>query len=222
MSHGKETKSRLSRELEAHKQHFLKVADQRKIDVYEEGIKAVIKSGIESSALQKGDNYIDFILSNAKGEPMQISHLLKEGPIVLTWYRGGWCPYCNLTLRALQQALPEIKSLGANLVALTPELPDNSLNTREKNELSFEVLTDIDNRIAQEYGIVFKLTPDTAEYYKAAFDLEVYNGNDTDELPLAATYVIDTSGKISYAFLDADYRNRAEPQVIVETLKLLN
>ncbi len=221
MSHSTETKSRLSQELEAYKQHFLKVADQRKINVYEEGIEAVVKSGIESSALQIGDDYIDFSLGNAKGEQIQISQLLKEGPIVLTWYRGGWCPYCNLTLRALQQVLPEIKSLGAKLVTLTPELPDNSLNTREKNELSFEVLTDTDNRIAKQYGIVFKLTPETAKYYKAAFDLEVYNGNDTDELPLAATYVIDTTGKISYAFLDADYRNRAEPADIIRALESL-
>lgn len=221
MSHSTETINRLSQKLEAHKQHFRKVADQRKIDVYEEGIEAVIQSGIESSALQEGDDYVDFSLSNAKGETVQISALLKKGPIVLTWYRGGWCPYCNLTLRALQQALPEIKRLGANLVALTPELPDNSLNTREKNELSFEVLTDTDNQISQQYGIVFKLTPETAKYYKAAFDLEVYNGNDTDELPLAATYVIDTNGKISYAFLDADYRKRAEPAEIIKALESL-
>ncbi len=221
MSQTAETNHTLSQKLEGHKQHFLKVADQRKIDVYEEGIEDVFKSGIENAALQEGADSLNFTLNNASGEPVELSALLKEGPVVLTWYRGGWCPYCNITLRALQQVLPEIKSLGASLMALTPELPDNSLNTQEKNELSFEVLTDTDNQIARQYGLVFKLSPETAKYYKAAFDLEVYNGNDTDELPLAATYVIDTSGKIRYAFLDADYRRRAEPAEVIDVLKSL-
>lgn len=221
MSQIAETTNTLSQELEGHKQHFLKVADQRKIDVFEEGIEDVFKTGIENSALQKGADSLNFTLSNANGQPVELSELLKQGPVVLTWYRGGWCPYCNITLRALQQVLPEIKSLGANLVALTPELPDNSLNTQEKNELSFEVLTDKDSEVARRYGLVFKLSPETAKYYKAAFDLEVYNGNDSDELPLAATYVIDTSGKITYAFLDADYRKRAEPTEVLNALKAL-
>lgn len=221
MSQTIETTHTLSQKLEGHKQHFLKVADQRKIDVFEEGIQDVVKSGIEDSALQIGADSLNFTLNNAQGNPVELSALLKQGPVVLTWYRGGWCPYCNITLRALQQILPEINSLGASLLALTPELPDNSLTTQEKNELSFEVLTDTDNHVARQYGLVFKLSPETAKYYKAAFDLEVYNGNNTDELPLAATYVIDTEGKIRHAFLDADYRRRAEPAEVLDALRSL-
>ena len=212
---------RLSDQLEAYKQNFLKKADARKIRVFDEGVEDVAQLGITASAINKGDQYLDFTLNNAKGEAVQLSDVLAQGPVVLTWYRGGWCPYCNLQLRAFQQVLPEIEALGAQLVALTPELPDNSLNTQEKNELSFEVLTDLDNAVAKQYGLVFKLITEVAVYYKDAFDLEVYNGNTTDELPLAATYVIGQDGMIQYAFLDADYRLRAEPQDVVDVLKSL-
>jgi len=211
----------LAESLNAKKQHFLKVADQRKIEVYEGGIQAVVDSGIVQSAKQTGDAYADFTLKNAQGTTTTLSDLVADGPVVLTWYRGGWCPYCNITLRALQQILPQLKESGASLVALTPELPDNSLSTHEKNELSFEVLTDTDNQVAKQYGIVFTLETETAVYYKNAFDLKTYNGNDTDELPLTATYVIDKEGVIRYSFLDADYRNRAEPSDILEALKNL-
>ena len=209
----------LSDQLEAYKQRFLQKADARKIRVFDEGVDDVAQSGITASATQKGDQYLDFTLKNAAGKEVQLSEVLAKGPVVLTWYRGGWCPYCNLQLRAFQQVLPEIEAQGAQLVAITPELPDNSLSTQEKNELSFEVLTDQDNEIARQYGLVFKLTPEVAVYYKDAFDLEVYNGNTTDELPLAATYVISQDGVIQYSFLDADYRVRAEPSEIVEILK---
>jgi len=115
--------------------------------------------------------------------------------------------------------LPNIKALGANLIALTPELPDQSMSTAEKFELEFEVLSDIDNHVARNYGIVYKLTDEVAALYKEKFDLLATNGNDSDELPIAATYVINQEGKIIYAFLDADYRNRAEPSAITAALK---
>ena len=212
---------RLSDQLEAYKQNFLQKADARKIRVFDEGVDDVANSGITATAKQKEDQFLDFSLPNATGKTIQLSEVLAEGPVVLTWYRGGWCPYCNLQLRALQQSLPEINAQGAQLIALTPELPDNSLNTQEKNELTFEVLTDQDNAVAREYGLVCKLTPEVSVYYKDAFDLEVYNGNTSDELPLAATYVIGQDGTIQYAFLSADYRERAEPADLIKALKSL-
>ena len=118
--------------------------------------------------------------------------------MVLTWYRGGWCPYCNLTLHQLQVELPEFEANGAHLIALTPELPDKSLSTSEKHNLKFEVLSDIGNEIAKEYGIVYKLTNDVANAYNKSFGIEEYNGDGSNELPLAATYIIDEYGKIVY------------------------
>ncbi len=189
--------------------------------IYQEGVLAVKQGGITRTALQPGHKAIDFILSNANGDMVRLYEVLKQGPVVLTWYRGGWCPYCNITLQHLQQYLPDFKKAGARLVALTPELPDNSLSTQEKNQLQFEVLSDIYNDVARKYGIVFKLTEAVATTYKQSFSLEDYNGNDNNELPLAATYVIDREGIIRYAFLDAEYRNRAEPADILDVLEAL-
>lgn len=189
--------------------------------IYTEGIEAVVKSGIPDTASKTGDRAPDFSLTNATGKTVSLSEKLNQGPVVLTWYRGGWCPYCNITLHYLQEALPAFTSRGASLIALTPELPDKSLSTQEKHQLQFEVLSDINNEIAKKYGIVFKLTPEVAEVYQNGFDLASYNGNEDAELPLAATYVIDTSGIIRYTFLDAEYRNRAEPTDIVKVLDTL-
>lgn len=188
---------------------------------YAAGIQAVKASGIEKQAVQVGEKAPDFTLKNAKGEAVSLSTLLEQGPVVLTWYRGGWCPYCNITLAALQKALPDIQASGAQLVALTPELPDKALTTAEKNDLKFLVLTDLNHEVAKRYNVAFELTPDVASRYKKHFDLLEYNGAEAGEttLPLAATYVIDRDGMVRYAFLDADYRKRAEPAEIVAFLK---
>ena len=136
----------------------------------------------------------------------------------MTFYRGGWCPYCNLTLARLQKELPKFKAAGATLIALSPERPDSSLTTADKNELEFEILSDAGNGVARAYGVVFTLTNDVARSYQEGFGLHEYNGDASNELPLAATYVIGTDGVITYAFLHADYRERAEPRDILAAL----
>lgn len=209
----------LKSQLEAKKEAFSLKADSLKKKIYKEGIEDVANSGILDKALNVGDTAPNFKLTNALGESVELSEYLKKGKVILTWYRGGWCPYCNLTLHQLQTELPEFKANGANLIALTPELPDNSLNTSEKNNLKFEVLSDLGNTVAREYGIVFKLTDDVAKSYNKAFDMNGYNGDESNELPLAATYIINEDGKIMYAFLDADYRNRTEPSELTAFLK---
>jgi peroxiredoxin len=200
------------------KEGFNAKADSIKKRVYAEGIQSVLDDKIAENALQVGDNAPNFSLTNALGEKVMLNDELKNGPVILMWYRGGWCPYCNLTLRAMQDMLPQYQAGGAQLFALTPEAPDKSISTTEKNELEFQVLSDYDNKVAREYGVIFKLTDEVKEYYEKGFGLSEYNGNDKGELPLAATYVIGTNGKITYAFLDADYRNRAEPMAILEAL----
>lgn len=187
--------------------------------LYQDGIDELEKGGILSHVMKIGDMAPNFALNNALGEPVEFNEYLKKGKVVLTWYRGGWCPYCNLTLRQLQMELPNFKANGANLLTLTPELPDKSLSTSEKNNLKFEVLSDLGNQVARKYGIVFKLTDKLVENYSASFDMNSYNGDESYELPLAATYIINESGKIIYAFLDTDYRNRAEPSDITKILK---
>ena len=188
---------------------------------YAEGIASVKEQGIVEGAKQVGNIAPDFTLKNATGKEVTLSEELKKGPVVLTWYRGGWCPYCNIAMAAMQQSLPDIKKAGASLIALTPELPDKTLTTVEKNKLEFEVLTDLDHQVAKKYDLLFKLTPEVEKLYGEKFDLKAYNGADagSDTLPLVATYIIGQDGKIAWAFLHHDYHKRAEPADIVAFLK---
>ena len=216
------TATSLKSQLDEKKANFEKNADDTKKRIYKEGSADVANSDILSKAKNIGDIAPNFTLKNAIGESVSLKDYLKKGPVVLTWYRGGWCPYCNLTLNQLQQELPNFKANGANLLALTPEVPDESISTAEKNHLEFEVLSDIHNKIAKDYGIVFQLTDDVAGIYNTSFELNKHNGDASNELPLAATYIINEEGKIEYAFLDTDYRNRAEPSEITAFLKASN
>lgn len=209
----------LQDELNVKKEAFNAKAPEVKKKMYAEGIEAVAQSGVLEKALQVGDTAPNFELTNATGEKVSLADQLKKGPVVLTWYRGGWCPYCNITLNRLQKELPNFTAMGANLLALSPELPDSSISTAEKNELTFEVLSDLGNKVARQFGVVYKLPKPVAEAYQNGFDLHKYNGDESDELPLSATYVIAQDGTIKFAFLDAEYRNRAEPSAIVEVLK---
>ena len=187
--------------------------------IYADGINDVTRQNIVVKAKKNDDIAPNFSLTNAIGKKVQLSDYLKKGPVVLTWYRGGWCPYCNMTLQYLQQQLPDIQLRGASLLALTPELPDKSISTIEKHQLQFEVLSDVGNEVAHQYGIVFKLTDAVASSYQKGFDLHGFNGDESNELPLAATYVINQDGVIVYTFLDAEYRNRAEIADILRALE---
>lgn len=188
---------------------------------FEEGIDLVGASGVMERAMGVGARAPDFTLNDAAGSPVRLADLLAQGPVVLTWYRGGWCPYCNIQLRAYQESLPEITALGARLVAISPELPDNSLLTREKNGLEFTVLSDTGSAVARAYGVSYRLPDSLIEAFKGRLDIPAQNGDDSWELPLGATYVIARDGTIAYAFISADYRERAEPAAIIEALRAL-
>jgi len=211
----------LQQQLDAKRREFAAKAPLEKVAVYQAGIDAVAGSGIYERAKRTGDRAPDFALKNAAGKEVRLSELLAKGPVVLTWYRGGWCPYCNLALAALQEKLPEIQRLGATLVALTPELPEHAEDTTKKGALAFQVLSDVGNRVARDYGVVFKMTPEVAAAMRAGAKTNLRNGDESDELPLGAAYVIAPSGEIAYAFLDADYRRRAEPARLVDALTAL-
>lgn len=189
---------------------------------FERGIEEVRETGIEDSAKNVGDKAVDAALMSWSGEQVKLSDMWADGPVVLTWYRGGWCPYCNLSLQALEKSLNKIEGAGAKLVALTPELPENARDTAEKNNLSFLVLHDKESRVAHEYGILFTLPEAIAPIYRDRLQLPKVNGYDKLELPMAATYVIDRQGVIRWAFLDADYKKRAEPAEVVEAINQLH
>ncbi len=179
-------------------------------------------SGIAQRAIKAGDRAPDFRLPDARGGHVRLRDLLAKGPVVVCFYRGGWCPYCNLELHALQNALPEIQQLGAQLVAISRQTPDESLSTVEKNELTFAVLSDAGSATAKAYGIAFDLADELRPIYaRFGHALPDKNGDDSWVLPIPATYVLDTNGVIVLAFVDVDYRNRLEPAEIVAALEAL-
>ncbi|MEO0434124.1 MAG: peroxiredoxin-like family protein [Cyanobacteria bacterium J06656_5] len=175
--------------------------------------EALEATGIANQALTVNDKAPDFELPDATGKSVRLSELLKQGPVVINFYRGEWCPYCNLELRAFQNLLSEFKQANATLVAVSPELPDHSLSVTEKHSLEFAVLSDVGNKVSRQYGLVFTLDASLQPLYKGfGIDIPTSNGDDSYELPLPATYVIDQSGRIRYGFAEADYTQRAEPQ----------
>ncbi len=177
------------------------------------------KTGIVATSLQVGDEAPNFTLPNHQGEPTNLKSLLQKGPVVISFYRGGWCPYCNLQLAALQQALPEIQATGASFVAITPETPDHTLTTAQKHALEFTVLSDARNAVAQQFGLKFVVAENLRPLYASfGIDLPATNGDDTFTLPLPATFVIGTDQKVTYRFVDHDYSQRAEPADIVQAL----
>jgi peroxiredoxin len=181
-------------------------------------ISGMDAAGIKSKALKMGDTAPDFTLTNATGRKVTLSEMIRKGPVILTWYRGGWCPYCNLALAYLQRFLPEFIEAGAELIAITPEKPDASLTTKEKHDLDFEVLTDEHNDVAKLYGGVNQLNAEIKDFYQKRGILDHYEG-DIQEFPVPATYIISPEGTVIYAFVESDYRQRAEPAFIVGVIK---
>ena len=177
---------------------------------------------LEATAIKLGDTAPDFTLPNALQVDVNLAKLLAQGPVVLSFYRGAWCPYCNLEVQALQQMNPKFKELGAKLVAISPQTPDQSLNFVEKADLSFEVLSDLGNHISRAYGLTYILDPELRPIYLSfGLNIPMHNGDDTWELPFPATYLIDQQGKIRFAHVEADYRKRAEPDDILKCLQTL-
>jgi len=212
----------LQEKLDARKNAFIKRAPEALIKSQKKSMREVVESGIYDRALKVGDKAPDFSLGNPDGEKVQLSTLLKKGPVVLTWYRGAWCPYCNIALAELSAKNDEFIAQGATLVALTPELPDTTVESVKEGGLTFEVLSDIGHKVASEYGLVFDLNADTEKRYEEKFKLNQRSGDEAKgKLPTPATYVINTDGVITYAFVDADYRRRAEPARILDALKAI-
>ncbi|MGB8397980.1 peroxiredoxin-like family protein [Bradyrhizobium sp.] len=177
---------------------------------------------VAAQALKAGDRLPAMLLRDQLGRDVDLGALARRQPLIVTFYRGGWCPYCNLELRAYQNALPEIEALGAKLVAVTPETPDNTLSAAEKNDLSFPVLSDVKGRLADALGIRFELSPAIqALYQKFGHDLPARNGDDRWSLPLPATFVVENGGVIAFAYVDPDYRKRLDPGVAIDVLRKL-
>ncbi len=181
--------------------------------------KSISAADAAKNALNVGAKMPAFKLSDASGKAVASVDLLKQSNLVVVFYRGSWCPFCNLYLRNLQKNLAQIREAGGNLVAVSVENPDNSLTVAKKNTLDFTVLSDPNLTVARKFGIVYQLPKETDELYKShGLDVAKHNAMEKAELPLSATFVVNRNGEIVYAFLEPDYKKRAEPQTIIEAL----
>lgn len=183
-------------------------------------IEELGNGAIARSMLKVGDIAPAIVLNNVRGESVNLATLLNNGPVIVSFYRGGWCPICNLELKAYQEILPELLSMGASLVAISPEKPTYGLSTVETNALTFEVLCDTGQTVGRAFGLVYDFSNDLKSAYQS-FDLDIAARNDTPgewSLPVSATYVIARSGVIIYAHTDVDYRDRAEPRDVLQAI----
>jgi peroxiredoxin len=176
-----------------------------------------------AKAISIGEHAPDFLLPSAQGYDVSLADLLVKGPVVLTFYRGDWCPYCNLQLKAMHGRLAEIHALGAELVAVSPQAPNDSLTKTEREELAFLVLSDDDARVAAQYGVAWEVPELILEHMRKDRNLELadLNNGNGSVLPIPATFVIGVDGAVKWRYVDVDYRQRAEPEDIVNALKNL-
>jgi peroxiredoxin len=185
-------------------------------------VAALVADGILERSLKVGAHAPDFTLPDALGNPVSLAEALARGPVVLTFYRGEWCPYCNMQLHAYQAILPDIIASGGTLIAISPQTPDHSLSMAEKHELAFPVLSDVGNVVARSFGIVFQYDPQIREFFaNRGLDLARFNGDPSWELPLPATYIIAQDGTIRLAFVHADFRRRLESADLLAGLRAL-
>lgn len=176
-------------------------------------------TAVASGAVTVGEVAPDFELPDLRGRRIALSDLLKAGPVVLVFYRGGWCPYCNLQLRAFHKVMPRIKAAGASLVAISPQSLDRMESTAAEEELDFPLLSDLGNRTARLFGLAWQVPAEiVALYARRGIDFTALNGTAQPELPLAASFVVSTDGIVRLAQVDIDFRQRADPEDIIAAL----
>jgi peroxiredoxin len=190
------------------------------IDDLTSPIQMLIQSGAPDKALKEGQQVPDFTLSDAYGQEITLSHLLDKGPVVITFYRGIWCNFCSLEMTAYEQSLERLQALGASLIAISPQTQEYCQAISKKLGLTFAVLSDPGNRVSRQFGLVFTIgEPARSAHHKVNKVLPKYNGDDSWEVPIPATYVVDQSGTIRLAFVDPDFMNRLDPEIVLEHLK---
>ncbi|MDI6453053.1 peroxiredoxin-like family protein [Peloplasma aerotolerans] len=199
-----------------------KKLDPEKEKLFLQAIKELEMSE-QAKGIKVGDKAKDFILPDQNQKQVRLFDLLKNGPIVLTFYRGGWCPYCNLQLRAYQEILDKIHELGASLVAVSPQKPDRHTYKSLIDGLTFTVLSDENNEVSKLYHVLYELPEYLVKpYQELGINLELENINRKWILPSPATYIIDRTGLIVHANIHSDFKKRMEPEHILSILEILN
>lgn len=189
---------------------------------YEDSVAELSRSGFLQYAIKEGEPFPDFVLPSAEGRLVSLASFLERGPVIISFFRGEWCPFCRLMLTALAEALPQIEAAGASLLALTPETGGLPLTMKRDNKACFEVLSDVDCGVGLAAGIIFRMP----RLYRARLEaggisLPERNGNPSWFLPVPATFIVAQSGQIAWRFVEADFTHRAEPADIIATLQSL-
>ncbi len=206
----------LQKELNAVEQMVREKTPPHVMPTIEASIHSVRESGLESRALQPGDSMTDFELLDATGRMVKSTELRAHGPLLVVFYRGAWCPFCNLALQALQERHAEIASRGVTLVAISPQTPDHSLSLQEKHGLRFPVLSDTGNKVAQQFGIVFELNRDLKVVQEQfGVDIPSFNGDHSFQLPVPSTFLVSKDGKVLESFVEVDYMKRLAPEAAI-------
>lgn len=179
-------------------------------------------SGILKKVPKVGDNLPNFILSNQDGKNISLLDLQSRGPVIINFFRGAWCPYCNIELEALQENFPELEKFGASLVVISPQNHENALKTQKSKKLSFDVLVDANNSYAKKLNLVFSLSQPLQKVYSSfGINLPQSNGDSSWTLPMPARILVDEKGTVHYADISPDYTDRPEVEDVIQTLKTL-
>ena len=209
----------LSKQLEELTAKLRSLVPAERLVTIDQTVEQLTKSELSSRALSADDRAPEFELPDGDGMLWRSQDLLRGGPLVVIFYRGRWCAYCNTQLTALQEIHSQISHAGASLVAISPQTPKHSYMTRDMHKLRFPVLSDAGNQIARKFGLVYRVPAELQSMYESIMTrLPGYNGDQSWELPLPATYIIQPEGAISFARVDVDWRERPEPEEILHFL----
>ncbi|CAL5866138.1 uncharacterized protein PFLUO_LOCUS345 [Penicillium psychrofluorescens] len=212
----------LSKELSTTYTQFLETAPKELSSVITKTVADFKNTYDPAKAIQPGSAFPQFQLSDATGNKLTLNDLLAKGPFLVSFYRGEWCPFCNLELRALQMHLEDFGKRGVTLVAISPELPDQSLSTSEKLSLKFPVLSDVNNELAKQLGIVFaQPEPMRTVYDKFGVDWNKRYGNNQLEVPVPATILVDKKGIVRNSFVNPEYHQRLDPEIALQWIDQL-
>lgn len=209
----------LAKQIEHLNQELSSQLPQVILEAFGKSIEDLKMRKMEDESIQIGDRMPEFSLPNVFGKIIKSEDVLKNGKMILAFYRGSWCPYCNLELRFLQENLSRIKDKGASLIAISPQNPDHSQSMTKKNNLEFEVLTDTDNSFAKKLGIIFQLQDFVLPHYKElGINLSDFNKNNDNTLPVPAVFVVNEKGIVTYKFFDVNYMNRIDVEALIQAL----
>jgi peroxiredoxin len=210
----------LQNRLDTLKQEFTANVPEDMLAVMNQETEKLIAADIVENAIQTGQHLPDGQLTAANGQQVAIDQIIDGKPLVISFYRGGWCPYCNLELQGLQEIASQIRDLGANIIAMSPESVAHTQDTKQKNGVSFDIYSDQSSEYAKALGLVFSLPKSLQEIYLTFdIDIEKHNGESKFELPIPTTIIVKPNREVVYLFADGDYTKRSEPSKLLDVLK---